>query len=398
MPNALIFSPDFDGHRQVYVFVLANILTKKGFSIYIAGNEKQVLLNSFYLDLLRKNPEISFIDTSDNEDGGLNISPKDFLALQDKCSADLTFFAEADNHISLLVSQVRRQKRLRGKLAGIFLRPFYYYERTSLREKFRYVRHLPSRWKKDDMLFHEFFLRKYNLLDIPFYVDENFVEHHNHSYWLPDVFQEFADRIVKDKKSEQRTWIEKLEEFKEKNKGRVLLLYFGTSQFRRGYDTLLKLAAVTDACFIHCGLNIGGDKYVHDIDDLRSLLNREGRLFETNQYIEDPFCIEYFFKSVSHLVLPYRNFYGSSGVMLQALSFGIPVLAPENGIIGYRIKKYGIGDVYNDGKGHLLEKRFGAFIKTDPASFKENIRNYMNYQSVEKLEKTLGTIADLPAM
>lgn len=395
MPNALIYSPDFDGHRQVYVFVLSHILIKKGFKIHIAGNTKQNLLNSFYLDQLRKNPEISFIDTSMYNEGGLKITLLEFLSLQNQCSSDLTFFAEADNHISLFVSQIRKDNRLRGRLAGIFLRPFYYYEKTSIREKLRHIKHLPVRWKDDVMLFHEFFLTRFHLLDAAVYLDENFVDHHKYSYWMPDVFQEYADAIVKDRKSEQRSWIYKLEDFKAKNKGRFMFLYFGTSQYRRGYDTLLKLAAKNDGCFIHCGLNIGSDKYVLDIDEFRSLLNREGRLFETNQYIEDPFCIEYFFKSISHMVLPYRNFYGSSGVMLQALSFGIPVLAPENGIIGYRIKKFQLGSIYNETKGPSLDKEFDKFIKLDPATFKENIRDYMNYQSVEKLEKTLMEIADL---
>ncbi len=238
-------------------------------------------------------------------------------------------------------------------------------------------------------MFHEILLKRFSLLDVAFYIDENFVVNHKNSSWLPDVFQQYADQIVDDDKSEQRKWIEKLDDFKEKNKGRFLFLYFGTAQFRRGYDTLLKLAAESGGSFIHCGLNNDADKYVHDIYELKSLLKKDGRLFETNQFIEDPYCIEYFFKSVSHLVLPYRNFYGSSGVMLQALGFGIPVLAPENGIIGYRIKKYQMGSTYNDRNGISLENQFEEFKSADPGMFKNNIKNYMNYQTAEQLQKAL---------
>lgn len=390
MPNALIYSQGFDGHRQVYVFVLAHVLKELGFNIFIAGNIREKIHNSYYIDKLRADNEIKIIDTSTLNGGGTDILPSEFIYLQNECKADLTVFSEADHHISLFISQIgKKNRRFRGKLAGIFLRPFYYYEHLSLWEKLRYLKHLPENWKSDESLFHGFFLRRFTLLDVPLYLDEKFVSHHPYSTWIPDVFQEYADFLVHDEKSEQRVWIEKLESFREKNKGKFLFLYFGTAQFRRGYDILLKLADETGGCFVHCGLNDSDNRFSCKVDELRMKLNREGRLFETNQYIEDPVCIEYFFKSVSHLVLPYRNFFGSSGVMLQALSFGIPVLAPANGIIGYRIKKYNLGRTYNDKKPNSLYSEFDSFRKLNPAIFESRIKEYMSYQTGEQLKKVL---------
>jgi len=389
MQNVLIYSPSFDGHRQVYVFVLAHILKELGFKIFIAGNTKQILWNSFYIGLLNKSPETKILDTSKYSNGGIDISPAEFLELQNFCETDLTIFAEADNHISLFVSQLFHKKnKFRGKIVGLFLRPFYYYQ-NGLLDKLRYFKHLPSRWRNDNQLFHEFFLRRFSLLNVALYIDENFVDHHKYYYWLPDVFQQYADLIVQNEKSEQRVWIERLDEFKEKNKERFMFLYFGTAQFRRGYDILLKMAVDNGGCFIHCGLNTDTEKYAFDINELRSSLRKNGRLFETDQYIEDPLCIEYFFKSVSHLVLPYRNFFGSSGVMLQALNFGIPILAPENGIIGYRIKKYQLGITYNEKNVTSLNTQFNMFKELDPKTFENNIKTYMNLQSVEQLKRVL---------
>jgi len=390
MLNALIYSPDFDGHRQVYVFVIAHVLKELGFKIYIACNTKQILSNSFYIDRLKKNLDTKIIDTSKYAEGGTKITPDEFLKLQYECETDLTVFAEADNYISLFVSQISKKKnRFRGKLVGIFLRPFYFYDQIGLFDKLRYLKHLPSRWRNDDQLFHEFFLRRFSLLNVALYIDENFVAHHQYCQWMPDVFQQYADLMIQDEKSEQRVWIGKLNEFKEKNKGRFLFLYFGTAQPRRGYDILLKMAEESGGCFIHCGLRNSNEHYVYDITGLRLSLSKNGHLFETDQYIEDPSCIEYFFKSVSHLVLPYRNFSGSSGVMLQALSFGIPILAPENGINGYRIKKYQLGITYNDKNASSLNTRFDYFKKLDPKIFENNIKVYMNYQSAEQLKRVL---------
>jgi len=389
MPNALIYSPDFDGHRQVYVFVIAHVLKEQGFKIWIAGNTKCTITNSFYLDKLEKSPGIIIIDTSKYANGGFDITPLEFLEMQNSCKTDLTIFTEADNHISLFVSQISKKNRLRGKTAGVFLRPFYYYSQNGLYKKLRYLKQLPSRWRTDDQLFHEFLLKQFSLLNVALYIDENFVSHHKYCQWLPDVFQEYADLIVRDEKSEQRVWIEKLKEFKERNKEKFLLLYFGTAQYRRGYDVLLNMAEENGCCFIHCGLRNSTEKYDYDINALRSSLSKSGRLFETDQYIEDPLCVELFFKSISHLILPYRNFFGSSGVMLQALSYGIPVMAPENGIIGYRIKKHKLGITYNDKNATSLNSRFGFFKEQDPKTFENDIKLYMSCQSAEQLKKVL---------
>jgi glycosyltransferase involved in cell wall biosynthesis len=400
MQNALIYSPSFDGHRQVYVYVIAHFLKELGFKIFIAGNTEQIMSNSFYIDRLKNDPDLRIIDTSKYTEGGANITRTEFFELQNACETDFTVFTEADNHISLFVSQiVLKKNRLRGRLIGIFLRPFYFYCQNGPLDKLKYFKHLPSRWRSDDKLFHEFFLKRFSLLNVALYIDENFVDHHYYSQWLPDVFQQYADLIVKDEKSEQRVWIEKLDNFKEKNKGRFLFLYFGSPQLRRGYDVLLKMAVENGGCFIHCGLRYNNEHYTYDInelksssnniDELRSLLNKNGQLFETDQYIEDPLCIEYFFKSVSHLVLPYQNFYGSSGVMLQALSFGIPVLAPETGIIGLRIKKYKLGITYNEKNVTSLNTQFNMFKELDPKTFENNIKTYMNLQSAEQLKRVL---------
>lgn len=390
MANALIFSPGFDGHRQVYVFVMANILKELGFKIFIAGDTKQSITNSFYFERLKNNPEITILDTSKYDKGGLAITPSEFLELQNVCKTDLSVFAFADHHIPLFISQIFNKKnRFRGRITGIFMQPFFYYRETPLFDKLRYLKHLPSEWRNDDLLFYNFFLKQFSLLNVPLCIDENYVSHNNKFVWLPDVFQKYADLIVKDEKSEQRIWIEKLNVFKEKNRERFCFFYFGTAQYRRGYDILLKLCAETGGCFIHCGLRDDKVQYSYDTNSLRSVLNKEDRLFETGQYIADPSTIEYFFKAVSHLVLPYRNYCGSSGVMLQALDYNIPVLAPEDGITGHRIEKYNLGLTYNCNIETSLSSRFDNFKELNPMSFEEDIKYYMSYQTAEQLKTVL---------
>ncbi|HYM94376.1 MAG TPA: hypothetical protein VET23_09580, partial [Chitinophagaceae bacterium] len=360
-----------------------------GFKIYIAGNIKQITYNSFYIDKLKQTPGITFIDTSKYDGGGINITLAEFLKLQSECKTDLTVFPEADHHISLFISQIfKKQKKIKGRIIGIFMRPFYYYRKKGMLERLRFFKHFLSRWKKDEQLFYDFFLNRFSLLDVALCIDENCVARHRNLTWLPDMFQQYAEMLVPDENAEQRIWIEKLNDFKEKNRDRFCLLYFGTAQKRRGYDLLLKMAVDRDACFIHCGLNNTDQKYEYNISELKETLRKDNRLMETNQYISDPVCIEHFFKAVSHLILPYRNFFGSSGVMLQALEYGIPVLVPNEGIMGYRVKKNNLGLTYN-GNINSLPEQFDRFKKIPKETFRTAIAKYMRDQSPDNLKKIL---------
>jgi hypothetical protein len=392
MQNALIYSAGFDGHRQVYVYVLSHFLNKLKYNIFIAGNLKEKISTSLYVDKLKKDNRIVMIDTSSYTQGGLEVSAMQIIELQIKYNIELTVFAEADHHIPLFNAQIfSRSNKLRGKNIGIFLRPFYYYEKLSFIDKLRYIKHFKTRWRSDDRLFHGFLLKHYKLLDTVLYIDENFVAHHPYTQWLPDVFQQFAETIVKNEYKEQRIWIEKLNEFVERNKGLFIFLYFGTAQKRRGYDLLLKMAVEQDACFVHCGLHDDNEKYDYDVVGLRKILYDNNRVMETEQYISDPVTIEHFFKSVSHLVLPYQSFYGSSGVMLQALTYGIPVLVPDEGIIGSRVKKYNLGLTYKRDY-NSLNAQFKKFKEIPKKSFADSIAQYMYHQSVIHLKEVLTNV------
>ena len=393
MTHALIYSPGFDGHRQLYVFVLSQILNDLGYFVYIAGNRRQDASNSFYINELEKWPDVEILDTSEYPEGGLGITHSQFRELQGRLNVDLTILPEADHHLQLLLSQwPLRKNGFKGRLYGIFLRPFYFYRKLGTIEKLKYLKHLPSRWKKDERLFHECLLDRLSLLDGAIYLDENYVRRHPGRIWIPDMFQQYADSVIQKTDSEQRRWIEILEEFMKRNTGRFAFLYFGTAQSRRGFDIIMNLAEKNNGCFIHCGLPNEKERYEHDLDKLRMSLDKKGALLETNQFIEDPMCVEAFFKAVSHLILPYRDFYGSSGVMLQALSYGIPVLSPRRGIIGHRIEKFGLGLTYNDSDPADFEARFDLFRNQAPQNYKKNIESYMIYQTSSNLVRSLKEV------
>jgi hypothetical protein len=75
--------------------------------------------------------------------------------------------------------------------------------------------------------------------------------------------------------------------------------------------------------------------------------------------------------------------------MLQALEYGIPVLGPDTGIIGYRIKKYNLGITYLNSDEISLKTQLDRFKGLDPKSFENDIKSYMNFQSIEQLKMKL---------
>lgn len=388
LPNALIFSPNFDGHRQVHTFAHSHILNILGYDVIIAGNLSNNSNNLFYLKKLIEDDKIIKIDTSIYLGNGLHITNIEFLNLQKKHNIDLTVFVEADNHIPLITSQLfRHNSRFQGRVVGVFLRPWHLYYKASFHSSLIYFKNLRNTWKTDTSLFHDFLNSTFNLLDSSLYLDELFVSKNYRSIYLPDVGQQYVNKIVYEEKSAQRIWIERLAEFKRINKGAFVILYFGTAQKRRGYAELLRLAIDNDACFVHCGLRNYMENYNCNVDELRATLENRNKLFETNEFISDPKCIDYFFNSVSHLILPYEeSFLGSSGVMLQALSYGIPILVRDKGLLGYLVKKYNLGLTFSQ---DLLEKQFLQFIKIRKESFLNSIEQYMKIQSIDRFESVL---------
>jgi glycosyltransferase involved in cell wall biosynthesis len=202
------------------------------------------------------------------------------------------------------------------------------------------------------------------------------------------VFQQLADDIEAENNLNQQHWIEKFEAFKLGNNVNRLL-YFGTAQPRRGYAELLKLAIDLNYSFVHCGKRDENEDYGVNVQKLRNELKSKNLLFETNEFLTDKNTIDYFFKSVTHLVLPYINFLSSSGVMIQALAAGIPVLAPETGLMAYRIDRYKLGRTYKPGK---LREATERFFNENPADYQESISRYMKYQSSGLLEHILTDI------
>jgi hypothetical protein len=78
---------------------------------------------------------------------------------------------------------------------------------------------------------------------------------------------------------------------------------------------------------------------------MRAQMKKENRLYETNSYVNSHRLKELLFGSIRLYITTHRLALSSSTV-IQALELGKPVLVPDRGILGYRVRKNSLGDVY----------------------------------------------------
>jgi glycosyltransferase involved in cell wall biosynthesis len=104
------------------------------------------------------------------------------------------------------------------------------------------------------------------------------------------------------------------------------ILFFGQIKKVKGLDRLIRSFSKCESTDLE--LVIAGKPWKDNFDKYQELINEyelHGKINLQIRFIEDDER-EYFFKACDVLVLPYRKIY-QSGVLLMAMSYGIPVIA-----------------------------------------------------------------------
>ncbi|HEY5169427.1 MAG TPA: glycosyltransferase, partial [Thermoleophilia bacterium] len=134
-----------------------------------------------------------------------------------------------------------------------------------------------------------------------------------------------------------------------------------------------------------------GEPYDPDVRAMRATLSAAGRLLETGGPYLDAATADVFLRAARCVVLPYRGHDGSSGVMLQALAAGRPVLVPDRGLMAYRVRGFGLGATYSDGDEADLRRRFRELEERGPESFAGDLDRYMDYFARPQLVAALAS-------
>lgn len=120
------------------------------------------------------------------------------------------------------------------------------------------------------------------------------------------------------------------------------LLFFGGIRESKGLDILINALKGVDNCVL---MITGSMPHGEKFNEYAELINKMGiETFEKVEYVLDE-MIPYYYKASDIVVLPYKEFYSQSGVLMQAITYKKPVIATD--VAGFKemIFKYNIGKV-----------------------------------------------------
>ena len=384
--RVLLYSPDVVGHPRVYCRVIADALRNCSCELVVAmGFTDDVGLSSCPdLEPLRNRSHVELIETrSFATERKPHLTAEELVALQAATNADVTIFVEAEKSAGEFTRiAMNDAPRLRGKNVGIFANACEWYpgedrftgERRRLlaptvRTTLGNVKRAILNRKTSARYFFQCTIIRSKVLDEVWVKDERVSAWRGHPvHWMPEISRPTSDddssmeaALVARRKSE-------LETFLSTNAGREPVLYFGDAAFYKGYDLFLQFIACSPStCAIHAGQSYDETQRRYfgcDVEGLRRQLSHEGRLYETNEYVHSRALKELYFGSVRVYLSTHRLALSSSTV-IQALELGKPVLVPNRGLLGHRVRSNGIGAVYEYGDLADLRSKAKAMWSAD---------------------------------
>jgi hypothetical protein len=390
MHRVLLYSPDVIGHPRVYCRVIADALKDEPCELVVAmGFTDEVgLKESPDLQPLAFREKLQLIDTRTfSESKAPHLTAEELVKLQAHFGVDTTLFIEADKSNAQFTRIAAGQApRLLGRNLGIFANTAEWYpgedsftgERRGLiaptvRTTLGNVKRALFNRRQSLPYFYERILIGAKVLDEILVKDERLARWRGHPVsWMPEISRPAASPETREEAEEYERRRTELGGFLKANSGREPVLYFGDAAYYKGYDLFLEFVATTPSvCAIHAGRTYDAlqrSYFQCDVEALRAQLTREGRLYETNSYVHSQRLKELFFGSIRVYLTTHRLALSSSTV-IQALELGKPVLVPDRGLLGYRVRTNALGSVYRYEDMEDLRRQAQSLWSSDLSDF-----------------------------
>jgi glycosyltransferase involved in cell wall biosynthesis len=375
--------PNLHGHRQVYCRQFCDYFLTRGFTVTVAA-ELEASGEYRQLATLIEDPRVTFVpDTWRRERKGVR-RLRGLTAAARSAQADVTFLAEADELRAALVAQITHPSlRLPGRRVGLFIRtPGYIHEvERSARSR----------------LFHEVAGQHLPLLESAMALDEVFVGRAGGRYiWMPDIGLWPSEDALDPEETD--TWRAQVSAFLAAQGSRPVVVYVGMPQERRNYARLLDLASDVDGCFIHCGALHDPTGYPLEETPAHRELAGRSALLEFGRFYQSFETARVTLEAARSVVLPYdAKHLTSSGVMLQALLAGRPVLVPDRGLLAERVRRFRLGWTYRPDDWSDMRDRFLALEAAPPEGIERNIRIFLDYFNAAQFEAAMDVAMGLPS-
>jgi len=395
----LIVASDSDGHRQNYVAVLGRWFAETGHSVVIACGPAEGGLPASQTPILAQFLAKSGAGAIDVE-GDIVQEPARFRARLTQLETDLnptwTLLVNGDECVRALQGEWLRESSQRRRAAIFIYFPHEYpldLRAHSCLGKLRpWARHLRRRYRQRRFFKRQVWSRLG--LDLILSTDENAVAALSHPQvrYLPEIYRAWGADIGPDPPEIGRARLA-YAEFLGRHPGKDVLLYYGGRFRRRGYDTLLALALEhPDTTFVSVG-RAGQDEKFSEVAGLwRQQLAAQDRLFELDlPFLAENSLVDDLFRSTRLVILPYRDWYGLSGSLFQAASYGSPVLVPDIGHMAATVRRHGLGLTYRHLDLKHLRRQFDE-LRRDPTRFRDNALRFSRRGDEEAVFAALAAI------
>lgn len=168
----------------------------------------------------------------------------------------------------------------------------------------------------------------------------------------------------------------------------TVLLAFGSiiprKNLQRCIRALTNLPENKPYCLLIAGK--GKPNYVADLQkEYDENTTCKHQLIIANIFLSEAEIPDYF-SAANVVLMPYINFYGSSGVLGHAMRFGKPVIAPEVGLIADLVRRYDLGLTVNPLSQKAIES---ALIKSKNLTIGKAYAEFYHSHSPDAFAKTI---------
>jgi len=340
-------------------------------------------------------PGVQLVDTRQHSRcGNPHLTAEELIELQTRLTIDLTLFIEADKSKGEFVRIAEQlAPPLRGCNIGIFAATSSWYpgedtytgapirlRAPTLRGTLGNVKRAILNRKQRPKYFYEQTIIGAGVLHEVWVKDERLADWYGRPvYWMPEISRPAALVETPEEAAEFTQRQTELNAFLATNEGREPLLYFGDAAYYKGYDLFLEfVAANRNTCAIHPGRAYAPQEqrfFRSDVEVLRAQIRADGRLYETNAYVHTQRLKELFFDAIRVYITTHRLALSSS-TMIQAAELGKPMLVPDRGLLGYRVRANHLGGVYQYENMEDLRKEAEALWRSDLSRFAEPVARF----------------------
>lgn len=372
--HILFFEPRTEGHHLSWLCMLVEDFLEGGYDLTLAIDLRNTkacdVINEHSPKLLSRVKVLNAYDDRGKIRGGSKIR-----ALADcfeESGADEVFCNSLDEFASSICRWaclgIYPPKTLIGKISGIYHRP------KPFDDAFR-------GWKEKIKKYGLRKLQKKGLFKDIFILDELLIKRLQGIKNVHLIVDPWSESYDLDKEiARERLGIDA---------GKIVILNYGAASRRKGLKLLLDafegLNDQGDLFLLVAGKVAGEEGCFERLENLKKLHKAE----VLNYYVsaeEENLC----FSACDYVAMPYLSHYGSSGILSRAAASGKAVIASDYHLLGYLVKTYQLGLIFENENVNSLKEILEKIIQIkDGESFKENLQNYAKRCSRESFRASL---------